>query len=307
MDAGARDRTGLQANLAVCRFAFFFSCCVSLAQRRAADQAGSVADRPQLRRSLQQRGGQRMHPLHGHPGARPGDADDRKGLLAAEYGCGHGRHARGKHLVDHGVAPHAGCMQETQQRLHRGGGLRAIVPGLAKALAGDQPQCALIAHGEQPGVARSRTRQPGMGAHVGVVAQALARALRLGHPGQMLAVHQRQAHQLTRLVGQALQQRLGDVHGACAAEVAQSERRKFGGQQIVAPHMRLAHVAPGLQIGQQAVAGAQGHVQLAGQQGQRNPVRVGGQVFQQGQATVERQAHRVSMGSMCYIEKNFPA
>ena len=134
-----------------------------------------------------------------------------------------------------------------------------------------------------------------MGAHVGVVAQALAVALRLGHPGQVVAVHQRQAHQFIRLVGQALQQGFGNVHRACAAEVTQPERREFGGQQVVAPLAGLAHIAPRLQLGQQAVAGAQGHVQLPGQQGQGNTFRLGGQVLQQGQSAVQCQTHGVSI------------
>ena len=73
-----------------------------------------MADGPEFCRGLQQHWCQRVHPLHGHTGAWPGNADDGKRILPPKHGGRHGGHALGEHLVDHGVAAHAGRMQEDQ-------------------------------------------------------------------------------------------------------------------------------------------------------------------------------------------------
>ncbi len=212
--------------------------------------------------------------------------------MTPKHRRGHRAHARRKHLVDHGAATHPRRVQKPQQRLDGGRRLGAEFLRRAEALVRHQFERAFIVQGLKPGVAGGRAGQAGLHAHVGVVANALlARALCLGHPDQAVVVHDRQPHELARLQRQPLQQRLGNVDDARVAEVTQAERDHLGRELVVALLALLPHIAAVLQITQQAVAGAQGNVQVLGHVGQGQPVWVARKVFEQGKTTVESKVH----------------
>jgi hypothetical protein len=62
----------------------------------------------------------------------------------------------------------------------------------------------------------------------------------------------------------------------------------------IALRLELPHVALAHQLRQQAMASAQGNIQFRRQRCQRNASRMGGQMLQYQQATVQRSAHAIA-------------
>ncbi|MCY1449093.1 hypothetical protein D9M71_658130 [compost metagenome] len=134
-------------------------------------------------------------------------------------------------------------------------------------------------------------------AHVRVVAQAGTRPLRLGDPGQALAVDHPQAHQFAGFLGQAVEDRLHHVSPA-VGQVTEAQRHQLGGQLVAAALRVLAHVAQADQLGEHAVGGALGDLQLVGQGLHGHPARVGGQAFQKTQCAFDLTACHVGYPSV---------
>ncbi|MNH18542.1 hypothetical protein D3C79_782470 [compost metagenome] len=116
-------------------------------------------------------------------------------------------------------------------------------------------------------------------AHVGVVTQAGTGALGLGDPGLTLAVDHPQAHQFASLLRQLLEDRLDNI-GATAGQVAKAHGHQASAQVIAAALGVLAHIAQAHQLGEHAVGGALGDVQLFGQGLQGQPARGAGKAFE---------------------------
>ena len=186
-----------------------------------------------------------------------------------------------------------GLWAHGRQGLQTGRGWGAKFGGQAQALLRHQGQRLVIAQGGQPGPARGRATQSRNASHVGVVAQALAGALRTGHPGQAIAIHHRQAHQLARKFGQAVQQGLRRIHDAGVAEITQAHGDQLGGEQVI-PHLAgLAHIAAAGQVGQQAMGRAFRNVQALGNGGQLQPFAMGAKQLQNTQRSLEHTVHGV--------------
>ncbi|MNX97233.1 hypothetical protein D3C86_1295890 [compost metagenome] len=170
----------------------------------------------------------------------------------------------------------------------------AVFLGRAETLPRDQIQRPLVGHGQHPRMSRRAARQPGVRTHFRVIAQAVTRALRLGDPGQALVVDDRQPHQFTRNIRQAIHQRLGDVDDAGRGQIAQADGRHAGGQRVVAMVADLPHVAATAQVGQQAVRRALRNIQLLGKGCKRNTFWSGREVFHDGERAFEDSGHGIS-------------
>jgi hypothetical protein len=139
---------------------------------------------------------------------------------------------------------------------------------------------------------RCRAGKGGGGAHFRVITQSGARSLGPRDPGQPIAIQDRKAHKLTRHLRHPVQDRLGNVDDARGAQKAEPHRHQLGGQSIGAMVERLAQIAVMDQFVEQPVRGAARQVQPLGHHTQRQPLGLGRQQFEDGQASLKHSGQR---------------
>jgi hypothetical protein len=115
--------------------------------------------------------------------------------------------------------------------------------------------------------------------------------LRAGDPGQPLAIHDGQSHQLTARPGKPIEQGLRDVHDPGTAQVTQSERDELGREHVIALLSGLPYVVASGKLRKQSVRCAAWNPEVIRDARHRRAFRIRGQVFEDAQCSFKDAGH----------------